>query len=78
MPNISLNALMTAIKAVQRDIAYHEKLAADTSLSDDDLDYYGQCVLDLTQVFGELGMTYQDAQKEHPEFPTYDELTKEI
>ncbi len=76
--DISIDSLMMAIKSVQRDIKRHEELAQDTNLSDDDLDYYGQYVLDLTKVYGELGMAYQEAQKQYPECPLLEELTKRL
>jgi hypothetical protein len=75
---ISIYALMMAIKSVQRDIVQHEKLASDDSLSDDDLDYYGQQVLDLTKVFGELCMAYETAQKADTTFPTLENLIEKI
>ena len=74
--NISIYALMMAIKSVQRDIAAHEKLANDAELSDEDLDYYGQLVLDLSKVFGELCMVYDAEQKNYPDFPPMEEVIR--
>ena len=76
--NLSIYALMMAIKSIQRDIAAHEKLANDAELSDEDLDYYGQLVLDLTKVFGELCMVYDVEQKNYPDFPPMAELIRVV
>lgn len=76
--NISIYALMMAIKSVQRDIVAHEKLANDAQASDEDLDYYGQLVMDLTKVFGELCMVYDVEQKNHPDFPEMEELIRVV
>lgn len=74
--NLSMNTLMLAIKAVQRDIKRHEDLLQDGTLTEEDCDYYGQYVLDLTKALSELGGTYQAARREHPELPALDELMK--
>ncbi len=76
--NLSINALMMAMFSVHRDIKHHEALNNDESLEQEEREEYGQYVLDLTQVFGELGMAYKEAQKNAPEFPTIDELLKKI
>lgn len=73
--NLSLNTLMLAIKAVQRDIQRHEELAQGVGLSDEDYDYYGQYVLDLTQALSELGDLYRIAREGHPECPSLEDLT---
>ena len=74
--NMSLNTLMLAIKAIERDIKTQEKLAQDDALSDEDSDYYGQYVLDLTQALSELAGLYQIARVGHPECPTLEELVR--
>ncbi len=74
----SMNTLMLAIKAMQRDIKRYEEMLQDENLSEADSDYYGQYVLDLTQALSELGGTYQMARKDHPELPNLDELTKGV
>ncbi len=74
--NVSIFALMMSIKSMQRDIVEQEKLANDETASDEDLDYYGQLVLDLSKVFGELCMAYDIAQKEYPDFPAMEELIR--
>lgn len=74
--DISTNTLMLAIKAVQRDIQHHEKLASD-AVDDGDVEYYGQYVLDLNRAMSELGTLYQEVLKHHPECPTLDELVRE-
>ena len=76
--NISIYALMMAIKSVQRDIATHERLANDAELSDEDLDYYGLLLLDLTKVFGELCIVYDVQQKNYPDFPPMEELIRVV
>jgi hypothetical protein len=72
--DFSMNTLMLAIKAVQRDIARHEALLEDDSLSDADCDEYGELVLDLTKALGELGETYEAERGKHEGLPTFDEL----
>jgi hypothetical protein len=74
--NISINAIMMSLFAVNRDIQHFTKLNNDASLSEEERADHGQYVLDLTQVFGELGMAYKEAWKEYPEFPEFDELVK--
>lgn len=74
--NISLNTLMLAIKAIDHDIKRYEEIANNEMLNDEDADYYGQYVLDLTQGLSELGGLYQTARESHPECPALDELLK--
>lgn len=74
--NISMNTLMLAIKAVQRDIDRHQELAEDEALGEEEADYHSQYILDLTQALSELGGLYQTARENHPECPTLDELTR--
>lgn len=76
MVDISMNTLMLAIKAVQRDTQYHEKLAVQAA-DDEDVKYYDQYVLDLNRAMSELGTLYQEALKHHPECPSLDELVGE-
>lgn len=64
--------------SIHHDIKYHEALNNDESLERETREKYGEYVLDLTQVLGELGMAYKEAQKDPPEFPTIDELLKKI
>ena len=75
---VSINALMMAMFAIHRDIAHHEALNNDESLEPEEREEYGQYVLDLTQVFGEFGMAYKQAQLDHPELPTLDELLQKM
>ena len=74
--NMSLNTLMLAIKAIERDIESHEKIAQAEALSDEDSDYYGQYVIDLMQALSELAGLYQIARTGHPECPTLEELVR--
>lgn len=61
MNTLSLDTLVLCIKAVQRDIAWHEQLAGSEDSSDEDIEYHGQYVLDLSRALSELGSLYQDA-----------------
>ena len=70
--NIAISSLALAIRAMEETIAKYEALAGDASLSDEDLDYYGQYVLDLQKAFGEVGGLYDELQKDHPDYPTFD------
>ena len=76
--NVSINSLMMAMFSVHRDIKHHEALNNDESLKQEAREEYGQYVLDLTHVLGELGMAYKEAQQDALEFPTIDELLKKI
>ncbi len=66
---LTITTLMLAVKAMQRDIARNEAMAADEAVSDDDAEYYGQMVLDQMPAFGELRQAYVAAQAVNPEFP---------
>jgi len=74
--DISINALMLAIKAMQRDIDHHRMRLSDVGISDDDADYHGQYVVDLTQALGEIGDVYEHSRKETPAAPTLDQLLR--
>jgi hypothetical protein len=74
--NISINTLMLAIKAVQRDIDWHERIASDDSTDDETAEYHGQYVLDLSQALSELGTLYQEARQRHPDCPSLDDLVR--
>lgn len=63
---ISMNSLMLAIKAMQRDIDQHQALLSDDQLSDDDADYHGQYIMDLTRALGEIGDVYERSRGGHP------------
>lgn len=72
--DIAISSLVLAIRSMEEAIAKYELLAGDESLSDEDLDYYGQYVLDLQKAFGELGGVYDELQKTHPNYPTFDAM----
>lgn len=74
MNTLSLDTLILCIKAVQRDIAWHEQLAGSEDSSDEDIEYHGQYVLDLSRALSELGSLYQDALEGHPGLPGLDQL----
>jgi NhaP-type Na+/H+ and K+/H+ antiporter len=74
MNTLSLDTLMLCIKAVQRDIAWHEQLAGSEDASDEDVEYHGQYVLDLSRALSELGSLYQDARAGNPGLPELDQL----
>lgn len=71
---LTIYTLMMAVKAMQRDIARHEVLAADETLGEEELEYYGQMVMDQMPAFGELRVAYEKAQADNPEFPVLDQL----
>jgi hypothetical protein len=74
--DISINTLMLAIKAVQRDIAWHEQIAGDDTADDESVEYHGQYVLDLSRALSELGTLYQEARQRHPDCPSLDDLVR--
>lgn len=76
--NISINALVLSMFAVHRDIKHHEGLNNDQSLDQSTRESHGEYVLELTQVFGELGMAYEEAQEAHPDYPSIDVLLKKM
>ncbi len=43
------------------------------SIESDPIDF-GQYVLDLTQALDELGSLYNDARREFPHYPSFDEM----
>ncbi|WP_338846650.1 hypothetical protein V8J88_23185 [Massilia sp. W12] len=71
---LTITTLMLAVKAMQRDIARNEALASDATLDDNDLEYYGQMVMDQLPAFAELRQAYEEEQANNPEFPPLDEL----
>ncbi|HET8726815.1 MAG TPA: hypothetical protein VFO41_04805 [Alphaproteobacteria bacterium] len=71
--DISVNTLVLAIKAIDRDIKRHEGLLEDEALSDEDAELYGQTVLDLSRALSELGGAYQAARRDHPELPALED-----
>lgn len=71
---ISLNSLMLAIKALQRDIDRHQQMLNAGGLSDEDADYYGQYVQDLTQALGEIGDVYERSRGGHLAAPPLEKL----
>ncbi|MGN2246287.1 hypothetical protein ACFWZ3_06330 [Frateuria sp. GZRR35] len=72
--DISIQTLMLAIKAMQRDAAWHEQRACDDQITDEDAEYYGQYALDLSRALSELGTVYEVARKQHPDSPSVDDL----
>lgn len=70
---LSLDTLMPCINAVQRDMTRHEQLAGSEDGSDEDIEYHGQYVLDLSRALSELGSLYRDARKGHPGLPEPDQ-----
>ena len=72
--SISMNSLMLAIKAIQRDIETHERLLREPGLSDEDADYHGQYVQDLTRALGEIGDVYERSRSDHAGAPTLERL----
>ncbi len=75
---ISINTLLLAMYAVQRDIRHHETLNNSETSAQDEREEAGQYALDLTAALGELGMLYRQMQAEHPECPVLDELEKSL
>ena len=72
--DISLNSLMLAIKAIQRDIERREALLDDDGLSDEEADEQGHYVMDLTQALGEIGDVYEQARGAVAEAPSLETL----
>jgi hypothetical protein len=76
--NLSINTIVLSMYSVYRDIKLHEKLNNDESFSDEEQENHGQYVLDLMQVFSELGSAYQELQLIHKEYSELDVLVNEI
>ncbi len=75
---ISIYTVALALFAMQRDIKFHEQERNNAALSAEDSDEHGQYVLDLTQAFGEMRMTYQDLWRKNPEMSPIEELDQQI
>lgn len=73
---ISVNSLMLAIKAIQRDIDQHQAQMSGDQLSDDDNDYQGQYIIDLTRALGEMGDVYERSREKVPEAPALEQLLR--
>jgi hypothetical protein len=71
---LSIDTVMLAIKAIQRDIESHETLASDQATDAAEVEYHGQYVLDLSKALTELCNSYEAARLAHPQCPSLDEL----
>jgi hypothetical protein len=76
--NISINTIVLSMYSVYRDIKFHEKLNNDDSLGDEEREDYAQYVLDLMQVFSELGSVYEELQVINNEYSELDALVNDI
>lgn len=74
---ISLNSMMLALKAIQRDLDRHQALLRDDDLTDDDADYYSQYVLDLTRTLGEFSDLYERSRTDEPLAPSLEQLLRD-
>jgi hypothetical protein len=48
-------------------------MTQDENASDEELDDYGDYVLELSQAHGELGLAYDEARRDYPQYPSFDE-----
>ena len=64
---------MLALKAIERDIAYHRALAGDAS-SDGDAAAHAAYVLDLMSALSEIGDFYEHSRGAVAETPPIDQL----
>jgi|HubBroStandDraft_5_1064220.scaffolds.fasta_scaffold2775752_1 hypothetical protein len=76
MVEISLSALIIAIKSIDRDIKAQEAALAEGRVNDDDTDETGTYVLDMQKVMSELLSTYKTACRDHPELSPLDTWLK--
>jgi len=67
--NIAAETLMMALKSIQRDIKRVEKMLSQNKLSEEDIDYYSEFVLDLTRAASDLGAAYETKRANMPELP---------
>ena len=72
--SLSASTLMLAIKCVDREIRSWEVKLRKGELDEDDSDYYGHYVLDLTKPLGDLGSAYEEARAGNGDLPTIDKL----
>jgi hypothetical protein len=72
--NISAETLMMALKSVQRDMTRVEKLIRQKDLSEEDIDYYSELLLDLTRASCDLGSAYEEQRSTMPELPPLADL----
>lgn len=71
--NLTINTLLLAIRSVESEIKKFELMTQDENASDEDLGEYGDYVLELSQAHGELGVAYDEARKDYPQYPSFDE-----
>jgi hypothetical protein len=76
MVEISLSALIIAIKSIDRDIKRQEAALAEGRVNDDDTDETGMYILDMQKVMSELLSTYKTACRDHPELSALDTWLK--
>jgi hypothetical protein len=72
--SLSASTLMLAIRCVDREIRRWEVKLRKGDLNEEDSDYYGHYVLDLTRALGDLGTEYEAARAGNTNLPTVDAL----
>ena len=77
MKQLSATSLMLAVKSLDIEIKRHEAKLTTGDLSDEDADYYGQYVLDLTRAFSEVASAYEDARQIDARLPAVEKLLRD-
>ena len=70
---LSINTLMLAIKAVERDMERLEDFVND-EFSAEETQALGQQTQELAQALGELGRLYERERQQQPDCPPLDQL----
>lgn len=73
---LSGSTLMLALKAVEDVKKRYEEKLGSKDLSDEDEDYYGHYVLDLTKASAELESVYLAARRQDSALPDVNDLLK--
>lgn len=74
---ISISTLQLAIKSIDRHIVDLEKKMQQEDLNDDELDEYGNYVMDLTNALNELGPHYEKLRESRSNMPSFAALTEQ-
>lgn len=70
---LSINTLMLAIKAVERDMERLEDFVSD-EFSAEETQALGQQTQELAQALGELGRLYERERQQQPDCPPLEQL----
>lgn len=73
--NLSLNTLITAVKAMKREMMLYDELLKDDSLHPARIAEYRAYQHELAEALTDLSDIYLAAREQNPEIPSLDDLT---